>query len=149
MPLFKSIGIGQSRPPGGLWERMKPPTIWEFAERLYSSWLIPGLSLAKEPGASISFPLNLSSAGGRANSQTKRARPGAAIMTDAEHRLSNLLDRLNAIRETAVRLRTERRGIPGGILLELIIILPDVIEDLIQVTKRIERTGTDGGDCQI
>lgn len=70
-------------------------------------------------------------------------------MTDDKSPLMNRLKRLFAIRETAVRLRTERRGIPGGILLELIIILPDVIEDLIQVTKRIERTGTDGGDCQI
>ena len=67
-------------------------------------------------------------------------------MTGVKSPLRNRLDRLYAIRETAVRLRTEKRGIPGGTLLELIIILPDVVEDLIQEIKQIERMGADGGN---
>lgn len=54
-------------------------------------------------------------------------------MTGDKSPLMNRLNRLYDIRETAVRLRTEKRGIPGGILLELIIILPDVIEDLLEL----------------
>lgn len=60
-------------------------------------------------------------------------------MTETESPLRKQLNRLYNIRETAVTLRTQKRSVPGSLLLELFIILPDVIEDLIQLTQRAER----------
>ncbi|MBR2693098.1 MAG: hypothetical protein IKE69_02690 [Thermoguttaceae bacterium] len=67
--------------------------------------------------------------GGRADA------PGAVMKKNNKTRLQNQLNRLYDLREAAVKLRTEKRGIPGGLLLELVIILPDIIEDLIQLSQ--------------
>lgn len=79
--------------------------------------------------------------GGRADApgiSNRADAPETAPNTDKKTRLKNQLNRLNDLRETAVALRTEKRGIPGAILLELIIILPDVIEDLLHLNKYTE-----------
>ncbi len=56
-------------------------------------------------------------------------------MSSADYRLSNQLKRLYAIRDMAVGLKKNRKGVPGSLLLELFIILPDVIDDLLELLQ--------------
>jgi hypothetical protein len=145
--LFGSIASKRHLSPDRLWEQTKPLSTWGYAARPSLNWLKRGESHTSEPGANTSFSKRtLSAVSDRGGYRIRKIAPGGAIMTGVKSPLRNRLDRLYAIRETAVRLRTEKRGIPGGTLLELIIILPDVVEDLIQEIKQIERMGADGGN---
>lgn len=56
-------------------------------------------------------------------------------MTNAETHLHNELKRLYAIRDIATGLKRNRKGVPGSLLLELFIILPNVIDDLLELLQ--------------
>ena len=65
--------------------------------------------------------------------KTRAIQGRGALMPSADFRLSNQLKRLYAIRDIATGLKRNRQGVPGSLLLELLIILPDVIEDLLEL----------------
>ena len=54
-------------------------------------------------------------------------------MLSTDYKLSNYLKRLYSIRDIAVGLKQNRKSVPGSLLLELFIILPDIIEDLLEM----------------
>ncbi len=60
-------------------------------------------------------------------------------MPSAEYRLNNLLKRLYDIRDIATGLKRNRKSVPGSLLLELFIILPDIVEDLLELQYKQNR----------